>query len=55
MAEARSALPLKEMFAEMLAEGWTILEIREQMGLTETAAQNYMKQIRADLGVPGHD
>ena len=55
MAEVQSALPLKEMFAEMLAEGWTIIEIQKQMGLTDYAAQGYMKQIRTDLGVPGRD
>jgi len=45
----------KDMVAEYLAEGWTALEIRQYMKLTEDAVQVFMKQIRDDLGVPGRD
>ncbi len=44
-----------DMFAEYLSEGWTLLEIRQYMKLTEHAAQDLVKQIRDGLGVPGHD
>ena len=53
--EPQPAKAGKYLFAELLAEGWTILEIREHLGLTETAAQNFIKQIRTDLGAPGRD
>lgn len=43
------------MFAEMLSEGMTVLEIRKRTGLTEGAAGKFMKQIRDDLGVPVRD
>lgn len=45
----------KDMVAEYLAEGWTALEIRQYMKLSEGMVQAFMKQIRNDLGVPGHD
>lgn len=54
-ADIQLTLDPIDMFAEFLSEGWTALEIRKYMGLTEHEAQGFMKQIRDALGVPGRD
>lgn len=39
-----------EQFAEYLAQGLTMLAIRERMGLTNAAAQGLMTRLRRSLG-----
>lgn len=43
-------LDRKDRFADYLAKGYSILEIREFMGLTNSQAQSIMLQIRRKLG-----
>lgn len=46
----QSTTARREQFAEYLAEGKSMVEIREIMGLTNGAAQGLMGRIRAGLG-----
>lgn len=41
----------KDQFAEYLAEGRTIPEIRKLMGLSKGAAQGYMRRLREGFGL----
>lgn len=43
-------LPPQERFAELLSQGLTTVEIRERMGLSNSAAQGMMSRIRQKLG-----
>lgn len=40
----------EDQFADYLARGLTMIEIRERMSLTNPAAQGLMTRIRAKLG-----
>lgn len=51
----RPILTDKDIFAEHLAEGMTVLQIRGVMSLSEGEASKYMRAIRDDLGVPVRD
>lgn len=39
-----------DRFAELLSQGLTMVEIRERMGLSNSAAQGLMRRLRAKLG-----
>lgn len=41
----------KDQFAEYLAEGYSIPEIRKIMGLTKGAAQGFMRRLREGFGL----
>lgn len=43
-------LPPRDKFAELLSQGLTTVEIRERMGISNSAAQGHMTRIRRDLG-----
>lgn len=45
-----SQLSRTDRFAEYLAQGYSIPEIRQFMGLSNGAAQGIMSRIRAGLG-----
>lgn len=40
-----------DTFAELLSQGLTIPQIRQQLGLTKGAAQGYMRRLREGFGL----
>lgn len=47
---ARAVLSREDQFAEHLANGMSVPDIRERMSLTKGAAQGLMSRIRSRLG-----
>jgi transposase len=50
-SQEQSTVTPKDQFAEYLAEGFTIPEIRKMMNLSKGAAQGFMRRLREGFGL----